>query len=79
MAAVIATLKGKVLLQFGDAEPVEVGTVEIPIHAGTEHPKHTRGRELSSTEVTITTHTPDACARGKSMAACILHYTHAEG
>lgn len=35
MAAIIATLKGKVLIQIAGGEPVEVGTVEIPIHTGT--------------------------------------------
>ncbi len=33
MAAILATIKGKVLIQLEDREPVEVGTVDIPIHA----------------------------------------------
>jgi hypothetical protein len=35
MAAIAATLTGKVLIQIGEGEPVEVGTVEIPIHVDT--------------------------------------------
>lgn len=35
MAATVATLHGKVLIQIGDGEPVEVGTVDIPIRVGT--------------------------------------------
>lgn len=52
MAAVIATLKGKVLLQFGDAEPVEVGRVEIPIHAGTRPQSTTRGVGIDAQALT---------------------------
>lgn len=35
MAAIAATITGVVLIKVGDAEPVEVGTVKIPIHAST--------------------------------------------
>lgn len=31
MAAIIGILKGKVLAQFGDGEPVEIGEIEIPV------------------------------------------------
>ena len=31
--AKLTSITGKVLLQIGDMEPVEVGTVEIPINA----------------------------------------------
>lgn len=42
MAALAATLTGRVLIQIGDGEPVEVGTVEIQIHVGTARPSVTR-------------------------------------
>lgn len=35
MAAIAATITGVVLIKVGDAEPVEVGVVEIPIHVST--------------------------------------------
>lgn len=53
MAAVIATIKGKVLIQMEGMEPVEVGTVEIPIHVSTKHEPAKRGRELSTAHVEI--------------------------
>lgn len=42
----VASIKGKVLIQIEGSEPVEVGEVEIPIYASTERPKHTRGRDI---------------------------------
>ncbi|OIU88648.1 hypothetical protein [Microbacterium sp. AR7-10] len=48
MAANVATITGKVLIQIADGEPVEVGTVEIPIYVGTERPKATRGRGIGT-------------------------------
>ena len=33
MAALIGPLKGKILVQFGDSEPVEIGEIEIPVTA----------------------------------------------
>lgn len=33
--AAVAKMTGRVLVQFGDDEPVEVGTVEIPINVST--------------------------------------------
>lgn len=42
----IASIKGKVLIQLEGSEPVEVGEVEIPIYASTERPKHTRGEQI---------------------------------
>ncbi|MFF2631971.1 hypothetical protein ACFVR6_03720 [Microbacterium sp. NPDC058021] len=33
MAAILTTLTGKVLIQVEGMDPVEVGTIEIPIHA----------------------------------------------
>lgn len=42
MAALIATIKGKVLIQLPGSEPVEVGEVEIPIHASTSAMPKTR-------------------------------------
>lgn len=54
MAAVIATITGKVLIQIAGSEPVEVGTVEIPIHVGTERPKVMRGREVGTATVHVT-------------------------
>lgn len=42
----IASIKGKVLIQIEGSEPVEVGEVEIPIYASTERPKHTRGEQI---------------------------------
>jgi len=53
MAAIAATLTGRVLVQFGDADPVEVGTIEVPIHVDTRPLTTHRGRELSSARVTI--------------------------
>lgn len=35
MAVLATTLTGTVLIKIGDDEPVEVGTVEIPIHVDT--------------------------------------------
>jgi len=35
MAAIAATLTGRILIQIGDSDPVEVGTVDIPIHVST--------------------------------------------
>lgn len=32
--AQLATIKGRVLVQISDGEPIEVGTIEIPIHDG---------------------------------------------
>lgn len=29
--ATLATIKGRVLVQIGDNEPIEVGTIEVPI------------------------------------------------
>lgn len=34
MAVIAGTLTGKVLIQIGESEPVEVGTIEIPLHLG---------------------------------------------
>lgn len=34
MAATLGTIHGKVLIQIGDGEPVEVGKISIPITAG---------------------------------------------
>lgn len=53
IATITATITGKVLIQLPDGEPVEVGTVEIPIYAGTERPKATRGREVGNATVRI--------------------------
>lgn len=60
MATNVATITGKVLIQIADGEPVEVGTVEIPIYAGTGRPKATRGREVGTALVQLTqcVHTP---------------------
>lgn len=48
MSTTVATITGKVLIQIADGEPIEVGTLEIPIYAGTERPKVTRGREIGA-------------------------------
>ncbi|MGQ7313385.1 hypothetical protein ACUOFU_16890 [Microbacterium arabinogalactanolyticum] len=40
----VASIRGKVLIQLEGSDPVEVGEVEIPIYASTERPKYTRGR-----------------------------------
>ncbi|WP_165875390.1 hypothetical protein [Microbacterium sp. PI-1] len=53
MAAIISTIKGKVLIQVGDSEPVEVGTVEIPIHVSTKHESAKRGYEVGTAHVEI--------------------------
>lgn len=37
MAAILATIKGRVLIQIEGGEPVEVGTLEIPIAAGSPY------------------------------------------
>lgn len=42
MSAIVGTLTGKVLIQIADGEPVEVGTVDIPIHVSTTINKATR-------------------------------------
>lgn len=42
MAAILATLTSRVLLQIGDNEPVEVGTIDIPIHATISHEEPAR-------------------------------------
>jgi hypothetical protein len=55
MAAIIATIKGKVLIQIEGSEPVEVGEVEIPIHVSTKHESAKRGREIASPHVEIQT------------------------
>lgn len=52
-APMVASIKGKVLIQLEGSEPVEVGEVEIPIYASTERPKHTRGQEAAPPVVTI--------------------------
>ncbi|MGK9222057.1 MULTISPECIES: hypothetical protein [unclassified Microbacterium] len=33
----VATLTAKVMIQVADGDPVEVGTIDIPIHFGTTH------------------------------------------
>lgn len=33
MMPALVSLTGRVLLQVGDNDPIEVGTIEIPIHA----------------------------------------------
>lgn len=38
MAALVASLKGKVLVKIGDNEPVEIGTIDIPINLSTSLP-----------------------------------------
>lgn len=38
MAITVNTLTGKVLVQIGDNEPIEVGTIEIPIQIGVAKP-----------------------------------------
>lgn len=44
MAAILGTIKGKVLVQIADGEPIEVGTIEIPIElAEPKRPVVTRG------------------------------------
>jgi hypothetical protein len=53
MAAIITTIKGKVLIQIPGSEPVEVGEVEIPIHASTSSLPKTRGREVGTAHVAI--------------------------
>lgn len=45
MAAIAAHLTGRVLVQFGDGEPVEIGTIEVPIHVSTSHLVSTREAE----------------------------------
>lgn len=47
---IVASIKGKVLIQIEGAQPVEVGEVEIPIYASTERPKHTRSRGMADTD-----------------------------
>lgn len=37
--ATLATIKGRVLVQIGDNEPIEVGTIEVPIDIVTEPSK----------------------------------------
>ncbi len=37
--ATLATIKGRVLVQIGENEPIEVGTIEIPINIVTEPTK----------------------------------------
>lgn len=53
MAAIVSTIKGKVLIQVEGSEPVEVGTVEIPIHVSTKHQPAKRGREVGTAHVEI--------------------------
>lgn len=59
MAAIIATIKGKVLIQLPGSEPVEVGEVEIPIHASTSAMPKTRGGEVTIAARTV--HADHAC------------------
>lgn len=40
MAAIIGNIRGKVLLQIGDSEPIEVGTLLIPLEAAFEERAH---------------------------------------
>lgn len=58
MAAIAATITGKVLIQIEGSEPVEVGTIEIPVHAG---PVETLGREIAQTTVSIGRREPKSC------------------
>lgn len=53
MAALIASIKGRVLIQVADMEPVEVGTIEIPIHVGTQPENKKRGIEISTAHVQV--------------------------
>lgn len=62
MAAVIATIKGKVLIQIPGSEPVEVGEVEIPIHVSTSTIPKTRGREIATAHVTAPRRGPEGTA-----------------
>lgn len=50
MAALIASIAGKVLIQVAGMDPVEVGTIEIPIHAGA--PERI-GKEIAQAFVSI--------------------------
>ena len=43
MAATIGTFPIKILAQVGDAEPIEIGTYEVPINIGTATPAHPNG------------------------------------
>lgn len=62
MAAIIATIKGKVLIQLPGSEPVEVGELEFPIHASTSAMPKTRGRELTiATKTVHVDHTCEPC------------------
>lgn len=53
MAAIVATIKGKVLIQIEGSEPVEVGEVEIPIHVSTKHEPAKRGRGLGTAHAQV--------------------------
>lgn len=68
MAAIITTIKGKVLIQLPGSEPVEVGEIEIPIHASTSAMPKTRGREIATAQVTVPRRGPEGTA-GASAAA----------
>ena len=52
MSAIVGTLTGKVLIQIADGEPVEVGTVDIPIHVSTTINKPTRDTRAETGQIT---------------------------
>lgn len=58
MAIIAANITGKVLIQIGQSDPVEVGTIEIPVHAG---PVEGRGSEIAQSVVTIGRREPKPC------------------
>lgn len=62
MAAIIATINGKVLIQLPGSEPVEVGEVEIPIYGGTTPTPKTRGREIATAHVELKASSTHACS-----------------
>lgn len=75
MPATIGSIKGKVLIQIGDNDPVEVGAIDIPLRLETPRVGPTiRGADLlkgnprTSTEIQIDC---DARINGESISEAI--------
>ena len=62
MAAIIGNLPIKILAQAPNAEPVEIGTYELPVHLGPATP---------STENTVDVHLTVGSANPEEMAAAV--------
>ena len=73
MAAIVSTIKGKVLIQVEGSEPVEVGEVEIPIHASTSAMPKTRGRTVVATATVHADHTCTPCMDCAGADHCSLN------